>query len=79
VDGSNPPTLADHQSNSNAAQEVIAQKMLETPQPTHAEAAREGSVIAKPNVPVENCVAALDAASTLLESAGADGNDIGKF
>jgi hypothetical protein len=53
--------------------------MLETPQPTHAEAAREGSVIAKPNVPVENCVAALDAASTLLESAGADGNDIGKF
>jgi hypothetical protein len=31
VDGSNPPTLADHQSNSNAAQEVIAQKMLETP------------------------------------------------
>jgi hypothetical protein len=49
--------------------------MLETPQPTHAEAAREGSVIAKPNVPVENCVAALDAASTLLESAGADGND----
>ncbi|RCV19757.1 hypothetical protein SETIT_4G001200v2 [Setaria italica] len=79
VDGSNPPTAADHQSNSNAAQEVIAQKMLDTPQPSHAEAepeaAREDSVIATPNVPMENCVALDDAASTLLESAVADGND----
>ncbi|RLN12171.1 hypothetical protein C2845_PM09G00060 [Panicum miliaceum] len=73
VDGSNPPTAADHQSNSNAAQEVIAQKMLEAPQPSHAEA--EDSLIAKPNVPMEECAAALDAAPTLLESTGAAGND----
>jgi len=73
VDGSNPPTAADHQSNSSAAQEVIAQKMLEAPQPSHAQA--EDSLIAKPNVPMEECAAALDAAPTLLESTGAAGND----
>ncbi|RLM55000.1 hypothetical protein C2845_PM10G00950 [Panicum miliaceum] len=73
VDGSNPPTAPDHQSNSNASQEVIAQKMLEAPQPSHADA--EDSLIAKPNVPMEECAAALYAAPTLLESTSAAGND----
>ncbi|CAL5045151.1 unnamed protein product [Urochloa decumbens] len=74
VDGSNPLAAADHQSNFNAAQEVIVQKMLEASH-AEAEAVTEDSVIAKPNVPLENCVAALDAAQTLLESAVAAGND----
>ena len=47
--------------------------MLEAPQPSHAQA--EDSLIAKPNVPMEECAAALDAAPTLLESTGAAGND----
>jgi len=47
--------------------------MLEAPQPSHAEA--EDSLIAKPNVPMEECAAALDAAPTLLESTSAAGND----
>nr|CAB3469149.1 unnamed protein product [Digitaria exilis] len=79
VDGSIPPTAADHQSNSYAAQEVIAQNMLETPEPLHAEAmaaaAGEDSVIALPNVPMENCVGTLDAAPIPVEPAVAAGND----
>ncbi|XP_062233871.1 uncharacterized protein LOC133931052 isoform X2 [Phragmites australis] len=73
-DGSNPATAdAPTSHESNAAEEVIVQQMMEVPPPSHAEASVL-EVIAKPDVPMEDSAAGLNATPTLLESADAAGD-----
>ncbi|WVZ82993.1 hypothetical protein U9M48_030186 [Paspalum notatum var. saurae] len=80
--GSNPPTAVDHPSDSNAAQELIEEKVLEAPLPSHAGVAKEDPAteeVAKPNQPVEDCATAAAPAlvappPTLLEAEAASGN-----